>query len=124
MVIHWITKFAAILARFPGRADMARSVVSTPRSWAISELTVMKPNQPLHLTGELRIGCRFLELHTGRGAKWELSTTRLAHRHIGRRVEVIGLRAGFNDLLCHEIWPAGGPRPTPRYIRVVSRIEL
>ena len=84
----------------------------------------MKTDQPLHLTGELRIGRRFLELHTGDGAIWELSTTRTAHRHIGHQVEVIGLRAGFNDLLCHEIWPVGGPRPAPRYERVVSSIEL
>lgn len=50
----------------------------------------MKPDQPLHLTGELRIGRRFLELHAGDGAIWELSTTLMAHRHIGRQVEVIG----------------------------------
>ena len=71
----------------------------------------MQPSHPVHLTGELRAGRGFPELHTAGGAVWELESSRAIRRLIGRRVEVIGRPVGFNDLLCEQIWPAGEPRP-------------
>ena len=68
-------------------------------------------DKPLHLIGQLRSGPIFLELHVDGGGIWELDPTHVATQLIGRRVEVIGTQIGFNDLLCHEIWPAGTPRP-------------
>lgn len=74
----------------------------------------MAQDKPLHLFGELRAGPLFLELHVDGGGVWELDPTHVAIQLVGRRVEVIGTQIGFNDLLCHEIWPAGSPRPPAR----------
>lgn len=64
----------------------------------------------LYLTGRLAEGPFGLELHSG-GGVWELDTGRGARRLLGREVEVCGRRAGFNELICDQIWPAGQPRP-------------
>lgn len=75
----------------------------------------MPSHGTLHLVGELRCGPLFLELHVDGGGVREFDPTRLATRLVGRRVEVIGTRIGFNDLRCDEIWPAGhARRPRPR----------
>lgn len=71
----------------------------------------MPSDKPLHLIGQLRSGPIFLELHVDGGGVWELDPTHVATQLIGRRVEVIGTQIGFNDLLCHEIWPVGSSRP-------------
>jgi len=64
----------------------------------------------LNLTGRLAEGPFGFELHSG-GGVWELDTGRGARRLLGREVEVCGRRAGFNELICDQIWPAGQPRP-------------
>ena len=64
----------------------------------------------LHLTGHLEEGPYGLLLHTG-GGVWELEARRRSRRLIGCEVEVTGQRAGFNGLICDQIWPAGQPRP-------------
>lgn len=78
----------------------------------------MAGERPLHLIGDLHAGPLFLELHIDGGGMWELDPTRLANRLVGRRVEVIGVQIGFNDLRCEEIWLAGKPRPlrSPSYL--------
>jgi hypothetical protein len=84
----------------------------------------MPSDQLLHLTGELRPGRFFLQLHTAEGAIWSLDATRDARKLVGQQVEVIGRPAGFNDLLCEQIWPAGEPRPASGFWRKLSRLEL
>ena len=64
----------------------------------------------LYLTGRLAEGPFELELHSG-GGVWELDTGRGARRLLGCEVEVCGRRAGFNELICDQIWPAGQLRP-------------
>ena len=64
----------------------------------------------INLTGRLVEGLFGLELHSG-GGVWELDTGRGARRLLGCEVEVCGRRAGFNELICDQIWPAGQPRP-------------
>ncbi|WP_041558851.1 DUF5818 domain-containing protein [Novosphingobium sp. PP1Y] len=64
----------------------------------------------LCLTGRLSEGPFGLELHSD-GGVWELDTGRGARRLLGREVAVCGRRAGFNELICDQIWPAGQPRP-------------
>lgn len=58
----------------------------------------------LYLTGRLAEGPFGFELHSG-GGVWELDTGRGARRLLGREVEVCGRRAGFNELICDQIWP-------------------
>ena len=67
----------------------------------------MSVGPKLHLTGRLAEG-RF-GLHSGGGA-WELDAVRGSRRLLGREVEVCGRRAGFNELICDQIWLAGRPR--------------
>ena len=45
------------------------------------------------------------------GGVWELDANRSARRLIGCEVEVAGHRAGFNGLICDQIWRVGQPRP-------------
>lgn len=71
----------------------------------------MDTDTPIHVTGELKSGTLFLELHTDGGATWELDPTHDALHFVGKRVEVIGVPAGFNDLICQQIWLAGEERP-------------
>lgn len=67
----------------------------------------------LHLTGRLEEAPSglFLLLRTGDGGVWELDARRSTRGLIGCEVEVVGQRAGFNGLVCDQIWPAGQPRP-------------
>lgn len=45
-------------------------------------------------------------------------------RHlIGCEVEVTGQRAGFNGIVCDQIWPAGQPRPRRLRRRLRLNIE-
>jgi hypothetical protein len=64
----------------------------------------------LHLTGYLEEGPYGLLLRNG-GGVWELDARRPSRRLIGCEVEVTGQRAGFNGIVCDQIWPAGQPRP-------------
>lgn len=64
----------------------------------------------LHLTGYLEEGPYGLLLRSG-GGVWELDARRPSRRLVGCEVEVTGQRAGFNGLICDQIWPAGQPRP-------------
>lgn len=70
----------------------------------------MSVGPELRLTGRLAQGRFGLELHSG-GGVWELDAVRGSRRLLGREVEVCGRRAGFNELICDQIWPAGQPRP-------------
>ena len=63
-----------------------------------------------HLTGRLEEGPHGLLLHVG-GGVWKLDANRSARRLIGCDVEVAGHRAGFNGLICDQIWRVGQPRP-------------
>lgn len=67
----------------------------------------------LHLMGRLEEGPSglFLLLRTGDGGVWELEARRSTRGLIGCQVEVVGRRAGFNGLVCDQIWPAGQSRP-------------
>ncbi|MGI9376492.1 MAG: DUF5818 domain-containing protein [Tsuneonella suprasediminis] len=62
----------------------------------------------LHLRGELVDGPLGLVLQAG-GGHWELDAPRSARRLVGREVEVTGHRAGFNGLICKQVWPACAP---------------
>lgn len=64
----------------------------------------------LHLTGYLEEGPYGLLLRSG-GGVWELDARRPSRRLIGCEVEVTGQRAGFNGIVCDQIWSAGQPRP-------------
>lgn len=64
----------------------------------------------LHLTGYLEEGPYGLLLRSG-GGVWELDAHGPSRRLIGCEVEVAGQRAGFNGIVCDQIWPAGQPRP-------------
>ena len=64
----------------------------------------------LHLTGYLEEGPYGLLLRSG-GGVWELDARRPSRRLIGCEVEVARQRAGFNGIVCDQIWPAGQPRP-------------
>ena len=77
---------------------------------SLLERSCMPLGPELCLTGRLAEGPFGLELHSG-GGVWELDTGRRARRLLGREVEVCGRRAGFNELICDQIWPAGQPRP-------------
>jgi hypothetical protein len=68
-------------------------------------------NADLHLRGRLEKGPYGLVLRADGGGVWELETRRRARRFLGREVEVVGHRAGFNGLVCDQVWPAGQPRP-------------
>lgn len=74
----------------------------------------------LHLTGYLEEGPYGLLLRSG-GGVWELDARRPSRRLIGCEVEVTGQRAGFNGIVCDQIWPAGQPRP--RRLRLRLNIE-
>lgn len=74
----------------------------------------MQPDHPVHLAGELTAERFYLSLKVDGGGYWELTRTRKANQFVGQRVEVIGRPAGFNGLICDEIWLAGQPRPTRR----------
>jgi hypothetical protein len=64
----------------------------------------------IYLRGELVEGTLGLVLQVG-GGHWELEAPRSARRLVGHEVEVTGHRAGFNGLICRQVWPAGTPRP-------------
>jgi Protein of unknown function (DUF5818) len=74
----------------------------------------MPDDQTYHLVGDLRSGAFFVELHTPDGAVWELDRNEETLQFLGQRVEVVGVRIGFNDLRYEQIWPAGQERPAPR----------
>lgn len=54
---------------------------------------------------------------------WELDARRPSRRLIGCEVEVTGQRAGFNGIVCDQIWPAGQPRPRRLWRRLRLNIE-
>jgi len=68
------------------------------------------PVRDLHLKGRLVRGPYGLVLQAG-GGHWDLDGAAHARRLIGREVEVRGSRAGFNGIICDQIWLAGAPRP-------------
>ena len=72
----------------------------------------------LHLRGRLEQGPYGLVLRPSDGGEWELETRRRARRLVGSEVEVIGHRAGFNGLVCEQVWPAGQPRPRRKRVNV------
>lgn len=76
----------------------------------------------LHLTGYMEEGPYGLLLRSG-GGVWELDARRAPRRLIGCAVEVTGLRAGFNGIVCDQIWPAGQPRPRRFRRRLGLNIE-
>ena len=76
----------------------------------------MQLNADMHLRGRLEQGPYGLLLRADGGGVWELETRRRARRLVGREVEAIGHRGGFNGLVCDQVWPAGQPRP--RRVRI------
>lgn len=78
----------------------------------------MPLNAGLHLRGRLEQGRYGLLLRTDGGGVWELETRRRARRLVGSKVEVVGHRAGFNGLVCEQVWPAGQPRPRSSRISI------
>jgi hypothetical protein len=72
----------------------------------------------LHLRGHLEQGPYGLVLRADGGGVWELETRRRARRLVGRKVEMVGSRAGFNGLVCEQVWPAGQPRPRRSRINI------
>lgn len=78
----------------------------------------MPLNADLHLRGRLEKGPYGLVLRADGGGVWELETRRRARRFLGREVEVVGHRAGFNGLVCEQVWPAGQPRPRSSRISI------
>ena len=80
---------------------------------ALLERTDMPLRSDLHLRGRLEQGRYGLVLRADGGGAWDLETGRRAHRFVGSEVEVLGHRAGFNGLVCAQLWPAGQPRPRP-----------
>lgn len=72
----------------------------------------------LHLLGRLEQGAYGLVLRVDGGGVWELETRRRVRRLVGSKVEVVGHRAGFNGLLCEQVWPAGTPRPRQGRVRI------
>ena len=78
----------------------------------------MPLNAGLHLRGRLEQGRYGLLLRTDGGGVWELETRRRARRLVGSKVEVVGHRAGFNGLVCEQVWPAGQRRPRAPWINI------
>jgi len=72
----------------------------------------------LHLRGRLEQGRYGLVLRADGGGVWELETGHRARGFVGSEVEVVGHRAGFNGLVCEQVWPAGQPRPRAPWINV------
>ncbi len=72
----------------------------------------------LHLRGRLEQGLYGLVLRADGGGVWELETRRRARRLVGSKVEVVGHRAGFNGLVCNQVWPAGQTRPRAPRINI------
>ena len=64
-----------------------------------------------HLTGMVERAANGPVLRTDGGGTWELDNTRQVRKFIGSRVEVVGERAGFNGLICKQVWPAGTAQP-------------
>jgi len=75
-------------------------------------------SKDLHLRGRLEKGSFGLILRADGGGTWELDTGHRAHRLVGQQVEVVGQRAGFNALVCDQVWPAGTPRPRRPKLRI------
>lgn len=76
----------------------------------------------LHLTGYLEEGPYGLLLRSD-GGVWELDARRPSRRLIGCEVEVTGQRAGFNGIVCDQIWPPGQSRPSRRGLGLRLNIE-
>ncbi|WP_244181531.1 DUF5818 domain-containing protein [Blastomonas natatoria] len=76
----------------------------------VLERASMSVSPDLHLRGELVEGPLGLVLQAG-GGHWELDAPRSARRLVGREVEITGHRAGFNGLICKQVWPAGTAQP-------------
>ena len=76
----------------------------------------------LHLTGYLEEGPNGLLLRIG-GGVWELDARRPSRHLIGCEVEVTGQRAGFNGIVCDQIWPAGQPCPGRRGLGLRLNME-
>jgi hypothetical protein len=75
-------------------------------------------NADLHLRGRLEQGPYGLVLRADGGGVWELETRRRARPLLDSEVEVVGHRAGFNGLVCDQVWPAGLPRPRSSGINI------
>jgi hypothetical protein len=67
-------------------------------------------NSELQLAGRLAGGPAGLVLHVD-GGIWQIEAPRAAHKLVGKDVELIGTRDGFNTLICKQVWPAGTKRP-------------
>ena len=72
----------------------------------------------LHLRGRLERGPYGLVLRIGGGGAWEIEARCRSRRLVGREVEVVGRRAGFNRVSCDQIWLAGQPRPRQPKVNV------
>lgn len=75
-------------------------------------------NADLHLRGRLERGRVGLVLRADGGGTWELDAEGRAHRLVGQEVEVVGHRAGFNEIACEQVWPAGTLRPRQSRVRI------
>ncbi len=51
------------------------------------------------------------------GGEWKLITPTGAASLIGRDVDVLGQRTGFNEIMCEAVWPTNEPRPKLRAIK-------
>jgi len=51
------------------------------------------------------------------GGEWKLITPTGAASLIGRDVNVLGQRTGFNEIMCEAVWPTNEPRPKLRAIK-------
>lgn len=78
----------------------------------------MPVSTDLHLRGRLEQGPLGLILRADGGGTWELDAGPRARRLVGRQVEVVGQRAGFNAVACEQVWLPGGPRPRQTKIRI------
>lgn len=68
----------------------------------------------IRATGTLANGPLGPVLRVDGGGEWEVDHTGDFTQLIGQRVEVVGRRAGYNGLICDEIWHEGSPRPHGR----------
>ncbi len=67
--------------------------------------------QPVRATGTVAPGAFGSVLRTVGGGEWDIGYSRKIQKLMGERVEIVGRRVGFNELICDEIWPVGLARP-------------
>jgi hypothetical protein len=87
----------------------------------------MPLGEELHLAGRLAEGKHGPVLFAN-GGEWTLVTGKSIRHLIGRRINVIGWRTGFNEILCELVWGSDysppNSRPAQWELLIVSGLVL